>query len=212
MNPFIEEFNHKQKVTPEDLKARFRKLSKKEHPDLGGSNRAFIKLQEQYQEARDFFLKTDFSAEAPLDSTALYRAKAREALFQYLHHYKILDLPFVMVKRQDPRFEKIWQEIQFWAAWYDPVFKNHLEEYHRLFSTEAKVEDRYFIIGQKHFEKAFLQFLDFELSQIKAQARICLSYIHDARSYLSRGKDSPYHRVLRNLAVYFKQELEKTAL
>lgn len=37
--------------TPEEIKARFRKLAKELHPDTGGSHEAFIELTEQYHQA-----------------------------------------------------------------------------------------------------------------------------------------------------------------
>ncbi len=209
MNPFIKEFIKKISVSQEDLKSSFRKLSKKTHPDLGGSEADFIELQRQYEEAREFLKQTAKEKKASAEKLSSYKAQAREALFLYLRHYKILGLPFAMLKRQDPRFEKIWTEVQFWAGWYDPYFKGLINQYHQLFSVKAEIYDRYFIIAQKHFEKAFIQFLDYQLTGIKPQIRICLSYIHDARSYLTRGKTSDYHKNLKELLLYFKETLEK---
>ena len=115
MNPFIEEFINKNKVSQTELKASFRKKSKENHPDLGGSDSAFIQLQKQYQEAKEYFEQHNEQIENDLKRKASFKLQWEDALFSYLRHYKILGLPYSMIKREDTRFIKIWQEIQFYV-------------------------------------------------------------------------------------------------
>ncbi len=218
-NRIIQLLINQNQFTEESLKKAYRALCLQTHPDKGGSTLDFIRLTEEYEQAKTGLPLLEKYI------TSLNAVCSGEALLQYprlsfylsLKRYTALGLYSVKVRLRENLRERnriIIEEVIKKSRRYDesfvPIFvaynKNHLKKY-SLWLVEKN-----FRSGRNYFIKGLGFFLDYQFKGGRELHNIAESYFHDALYELKHSEDSPVQSATFNMASWLLEDLENPSL
>ncbi|MFW6366553.1 MAG: hypothetical protein ACOC2H_08805 [Spirochaetota bacterium] len=201
------------------LKRAYRALCMATHPDRGGSTADFIRLSEEYEQAKSGLplLEKYISSISSLSSGETLLQYPRLSFYLSLKRYAAMGLYSVKVRlRENLRernrviIEEVIRKSQSYDESFIPVFiaynRNHLKRYN-LWLVEKN-----FRSGRKYFIKGLNFFLEYQFRGGRELSNIAISYLNDAAYELDHSEESPVQRATYNMVLWLKSEMEKPSL
>lgn len=218
-NRIIQLLISQNEYSEESLKKAYRALCLSAHPDRGGSTTDFIRLTEEFEQAKTGLplLEKYITSVIALSSEDALLQYPRLSFYLSLKRYSALGLYSVKVRLRENLRERnriIIEEVITKSQRYDetfvPVFvaynKNHLKKY-SLWLVEKN-----FRSGRKYFIKGLGFFLEYQFKGGREMHNIASSYLDDARYELNHSEESPVRLATCNMVNWLKKDLEKPSL
>ena len=219
----IEELRHREDLTKEELKRRFRSLVMRTHPDRpGGTERDFIRVREEFarleeelrnQNARrmvyDGFdplsIPRELGLQEPIsERTALYASISRY-MSAGIYAFKIRSNPSLR-----SRNVRIIKSVLYWGDRYDPhfvkLFSNYLRQQNNF--TFVSGEHRVYSFVRKVFNRGVDWALQYQQYGREATAKVARDWLGYA-AFIASSSAHPGTESLKALALWFIKELEK---
>lgn len=201
------------------LKKAYRALCLSTHPDRGGSTSDFIRLTEEYEQAKTGLplIEKYVASVSALSSGEALLQYPRLSFYLSLKRYAAMGLYSVKVRLRENLRERnrvIIEEVIRKSSAYDesfvPVFvaynKNHLKRY-SLWLVEKNIRS-----GRKYFIKGLGFYLDYQFRGGRELHNIAESYLHDAGYELVHSEESPVRSATCNMVSWLLKDLKKPSL
>jgi len=194
------------------LKKIYRRLSKKFHPDLSNkSGDEFVKLQKDYEEAKEFIKNLKFDVSFVKDNDK-ENIDPRAEFYDKLYYYTVSGLHSIKIRikpKLKERNDKIIEQVLYWAEKYNPLFIPIFKEYNKIFFiplNEMEVAKKIYR-AQKLMIKGLYFFFDYQKNGLESYKNIAISYIEDSLYELKLLDYSDYQKSIVDFAEFILKEL-----
>ena len=222
-NEIVRELISSGKISESDLKAIYRRLSKKTHPDITGKGSSdFLRIKNEYEEARSYlkkikggiYLKTNFSPTKVIIESGYRRPiEPRSALYIALYRYSVLGLYSYKIRSKPElhnRNLEIIRTVIYWAHLYDPDFISIFIGYNKQYAIHYHeyLYNKKIVRGRRLFIKGLRWFLDYQDQGRRSACEIACEQLNASRSELKNAIVGPLRKSILLFAEWLLNELD----